>query len=144
MNIGRWNNVLLLVVIALSAGCCSTVPRNTVTQISTIDALLASVYDGQMSCGNLLKYGDFGIGTFDKLDGEMIVLAKPQFEVGRGAVGTGGIVRDPALRRAAAQKVAEALSAVGFQRIETMESPLPGAEGNVEYLLHAAGRSLSA
>jgi 23S rRNA (cytidine1920-2'-O)/16S rRNA (cytidine1409-2'-O)-methyltransferase len=74
-------------------------------------------------------------------DAEMIVLAKPQFEVGRGEVGKGGIVRDLALRRAAAEKVAEALSAAGFERIETMESPLPGAEGNIEYLIHAAGRS---
>lgn len=36
--------------------------------------MLAGVYDGTMSCGELLGYGDFGIGTFDRLDGEMIVL----------------------------------------------------------------------
>ena len=72
---------------------------------------------------------------------EMIVLAKPQFEVGKGEVGKGGIVRDPALRLAAARKVAEALSSTGFQTIETMESPVPGAEGNIEYLIHSAGRS---
>jgi 23S rRNA (cytidine1920-2'-O)/16S rRNA (cytidine1409-2'-O)-methyltransferase len=77
-------------------------------------------------------------------DAEMIVLAKPQFEVGKGEVGKGGIVRDPALRLAAAEKVAQALAAAGFQRIETMESPLPGAEGNVELLIHASGRSAQA
>ncbi len=71
---------------------------------------------------------------------EMIVLAKPQFEVGRGEVGKGGVVRDPLLRQAAADKVARALREVGFQKIEQMESPLPGAEGNVELLLHAADR----
>lgn len=74
-------------------------------------------------------------------EAEMIVLAKPQFEVGKGEVGKGGIVRDPALRLAAARKVAEALSSAGFAKIETMESPVPGAEGNIEYLIHAAGRN---
>lgn len=40
---------------------------NTITQISTIDALLAGVYDGQMSCVRLMTYGNLGIGTFDHL-----------------------------------------------------------------------------
>jgi len=53
---------------------CSTMPKNTLTQVSTIDALLAGAYDGQMTIDNLLKYGDLGIGTFDALDGEMIVI----------------------------------------------------------------------
>ncbi len=54
---------------------------NTVTQISTIDALLAGVYDGQMSCGRLMEYGDLGIGTFDHLDGEMILLDGEMYQV---------------------------------------------------------------
>ncbi|MCC7300167.1 MAG: acetolactate decarboxylase [Verrucomicrobia bacterium] len=66
----RWITLLLL---AMLTGC-ATAPKNTLTQISTIDALLAGAYDGQMSIGQLLRYGDFGIGTFDALDGEMIVL----------------------------------------------------------------------
>ena len=45
-----------------------------ITQIATIDSLLSGVYDGEMTLEELLKYGDFGIGTLDKLDGEMIVL----------------------------------------------------------------------
>lgn len=53
---------------------CSTIPGDRVTQTSTIDALLAGVYDGSMTCGELLEYGDFGLGTFVGLDGEMIVL----------------------------------------------------------------------
>ena len=69
----------VVALVAVTAGCAS-VERNTVTQVSTIDALLASVYDGQMSCGQLLEYGDFGIGTFDKLDGEMIVLDGEVFQ----------------------------------------------------------------
>lgn len=43
------------------------------TQVSTIDALLAGHYDGVISVTKLLEFGNFGIGTFDKLDGEMIV-----------------------------------------------------------------------
>lgn len=71
---------------------------------------------------------------------EMIVLAKPQFEVGRGEVGKGGVVRDQAARQAAADRVAASLRAVGFSEISQIESPLPGAAGNVELLLHARGR----
>ncbi|MEZ5363467.1 MAG: TlyA family RNA methyltransferase [Bryobacterales bacterium] len=73
-------------------------------------------------------------------EAEMVVLAKPQFEVGRSDVGKGGVVRDEGLRLAAAEKVAQALADVGFGETETMESPLPGVEGNVEYLIHAKGR----
>jgi len=53
---------------------CGTAERNTLFQTSTIDALLAGVYDADLSCGDLLKHGDFGIGTFDRIDGEMLVL----------------------------------------------------------------------
>jgi len=75
---------------------------------------------------------------------EMIVLAKPQFEVGRSEVGKGGIVRDPALRQAAADRVAQSLRDLGFQRIEQMDSPLAGAEGNLELLLWASERRAAA
>lgn len=53
---------------------CETVSRNGITQVATIDALLAGVYDGHMSLEELRKHGDFGIGTFEGLDGEMILL----------------------------------------------------------------------
>ncbi len=46
--------------------------RETLVQVSTIDALMMGSYDGVMSLGTLGKYGDFGIGTFASLDGEMI------------------------------------------------------------------------
>jgi acetolactate decarboxylase len=45
-----------------------------VTQVGVIDALLAGAYDGQVACGTLTRHGDLGIGTFDHLDGEMIML----------------------------------------------------------------------
>ena len=68
--------------------------------------------------------------------GEMVILVKPQFEVGRGQVGKGGIVRDPALHEAACRRVEEAVRVLGF-RFDRMESPVAGAEGNREFLLYA-------
>lgn len=72
-------------------------------------------------------------------DGELIVLVKPQFEVGRAQVGRGGIVREPALHQAVCSKVEDAARMLGF-RTDLMESPLPGAEGNKEFLLYATDR----
>ena len=71
---------LFIGMLLLVAGC-STVPKDLVFQTSTIDALLAGVYDGDMSCGELLKHGDFGIGTFDHLDGEMVLLDGTVYQV---------------------------------------------------------------
>jgi acetolactate decarboxylase len=62
---------LILAVTGITA-CTSTSQRETLTQISTIDAILNGVYDGVMTIGELKKYGDFGIGTFEGLDGEML------------------------------------------------------------------------
>lgn len=72
--------------------------------------------------------------------GDWIILVKPQFEAGRELVGKGGIVRDPAVQKAACEKVAKMLVEAGFQ-IAMMDSPILGAEGNREFLLHACGRS---
>jgi 23S rRNA (cytidine1920-2'-O)/16S rRNA (cytidine1409-2'-O)-methyltransferase len=64
-----------------------------------------------------------------------VVLVKPQFEVGKGQVGKGGIVRDPALHAAVVEKVTAAALAVGFQDPRTIPSPITGADGNQEFLL---------
>jgi 23S rRNA (cytidine1920-2'-O)/16S rRNA (cytidine1409-2'-O)-methyltransferase len=68
--------------------------------------------------------------------GEIVILVKPQFEVERSQVGKGGIVRDPLLHQAACQRVEHAVAALGY-RSSIIPSPLPGAEGNQEFLLHA-------
>jgi 23S rRNA (cytidine1920-2'-O)/16S rRNA (cytidine1409-2'-O)-methyltransferase len=68
--------------------------------------------------------------------GQMVILIKPQFEVGKGQVGKGGIVRQPELHRAACERVARAVMELGFET-GIMESPILGAEGNKEFLLHA-------
>lgn len=68
---------------------------------------------------------------------ELIVLVKPQFEVGKGQVGKGGIVRDPAQHQEAVSKVSRKLLELGFSNLASMESPLLGAEGNREFFVHA-------
>jgi 23S rRNA (cytidine1920-2'-O)/16S rRNA (cytidine1409-2'-O)-methyltransferase len=69
-------------------------------------------------------------------EGRMVILVKPQFEVGRGQVGKGGIVRDPELHRAACERVEWAVRELSFQT-EIIESPIAGTEGNKEFLLYA-------
>jgi 23S rRNA (cytidine1920-2'-O)/16S rRNA (cytidine1409-2'-O)-methyltransferase len=71
-----------------------------------------------------------------RADGQLVILIKPQFEVGKGQVGKGGIVRDPELHRAACDRVDCAVREFGFATA-IMESPILGAEGNKEFLLHA-------
>jgi 23S rRNA (cytidine1920-2'-O)/16S rRNA (cytidine1409-2'-O)-methyltransferase len=68
---------------------------------------------------------------------EAVVLVKPQFEAGREHVGKGGIVRDPAAHESAVAKVADCVRSLGWQVIETIPSPITGAEGNREFLLYA-------
>jgi 23S rRNA (cytidine1920-2'-O)/16S rRNA (cytidine1409-2'-O)-methyltransferase len=67
--------------------------------------------------------------------GEAILLVKPQFEVGKGEVGKGGVVRDDAKRRAALDAVAAAAQALGFEVVGEAESPIEGPAGNREWLL---------
>ena len=66
--------------------------------------------------------------------GVIITLIKPQFEVGRGEVGGGGVVRDRAKRLRVVAEVNEAARALGLEAVNVIESPIQGAEGNVEYL----------
>jgi 23S rRNA (cytidine1920-2'-O)/16S rRNA (cytidine1409-2'-O)-methyltransferase len=68
---------------------------------------------------------------------EAVILVKPQFEAGREHVGKGGIVRDPAAHELAINKVAECVRSLGWQVVETIPSPITGAEGNREFLLYA-------
>jgi len=65
----------------------------------------------------------------------IVALVKPQFEVGKGEVGKGGVVREPAKRQAAVDKCADAARALGCEVVGVVESPITGPAGNVEYLL---------
>ncbi len=68
----------------------------------------------------------------------IVALVKPQFEASRDAVGKGGVVRDPAARQAAIDKVATWARQAGFAVGEVVESPITGPAGNVEFLLQLA------
>ncbi len=65
----------------------------------------------------------------------IVVLVKPQFEVGKGQVGKGGIVRDPSQHEAVCAKLRASVEELGFET-QMMESPITGAEGNREFLLY--------
>lgn len=68
---------------------------------------------------------------------QLIVLVKPQFEVGRDQVGKGGIVRDAGAQFLALAKVAGVVGELGGSHVRAIDSPITGAEGNREFLLHA-------
>ncbi len=68
---------------------------------------------------------------------ELVVLVKPQFEVGREHVGKGGIVRDATAQQQAVKKIKSAVQALGAASLDVIESPILGAEGNREFLLYA-------
>ncbi len=68
---------------------------------------------------------------------DVLILVKPQFEVGRSEVGKGGVVREPRLQQEAVAKVSRKLLELGFSQIGSIESCLPGAAGNREFFLHA-------
>jgi 23S rRNA (cytidine1920-2'-O)/16S rRNA (cytidine1409-2'-O)-methyltransferase len=69
-------------------------------------------------------------------DGDLVILVKPQFEAGRAEIGKGGIVRDDDVRERVVSNVADAALALGLERVATIESPIPGMEGNREVLMH--------
>lgn len=69
--------------------------------------------------------------------GGIIALVKPQFEVGRADVGKGGIVRNEKSRAAALDGITEMLRAEGMDVIGSMESPIKGQKGNIEFLIYA-------
>lgn len=67
----------------------------------------------------------------------LVALVKPQFEVGRAAVGKGGVVRDPAAREAAVERIMAFLRTSGWPPLGAVESPIPGGDGNREWLVAA-------
>jgi len=71
------------------------------------------------------------------LRGDLVALIKPQFEVGKADIGKGGIVRDDAKRAAAVQSVVAFAVEQGFEVEGVIDSPIKGAEGNLEYLMRA-------
>jgi 23S rRNA (cytidine1920-2'-O)/16S rRNA (cytidine1409-2'-O)-methyltransferase len=74
---------------------------------------------------------------------ELLLLVKPQFESERGEVGKGGIVRDPAVKERAVQRVKDAAQALGLALVGVVPSPIRGADGNEEFLAAFRGPALT-
>jgi 23S rRNA (cytidine1920-2'-O)/16S rRNA (cytidine1409-2'-O)-methyltransferase len=89
---------------------------------------------GDLSFISLTVVLDALIGVTAR-DGDLVLMVKPQFEVGRSRVGKGGVVRDPALRAEAVWTVAAAAAERGWGARAVTVSPLPGPSGNVEFFL---------
>jgi 23S rRNA (cytidine1920-2'-O)/16S rRNA (cytidine1409-2'-O)-methyltransferase len=89
---------------------------------------------GDLSFISLALVLDALIGVVRE-DGDLALMVKPQFEVGKDRVGRGGVVRDPALRAEAVRGIADAAGARGWGARAVTVSPLPGPSGNVEFFL---------
>jgi 23S rRNA (cytidine1920-2'-O)/16S rRNA (cytidine1409-2'-O)-methyltransferase len=75
------------------------------------------------------------LATVSAADADLVLMVKPQFEVGRERLGAGGVVRDPSLREEAVLAVARHAMGIGLPVRGVVASPLPGPSGNVEYFL---------
>ncbi|HAK89236.1 MAG TPA: TlyA family rRNA (cytidine-2'-O)-methyltransferase [Nitrospiraceae bacterium] len=73
---------------------------------------------------------------FLKEDGDIIALIKPQFEVGKGEVGKGGIVKDEAKRMEVVEYIRGGLESLGLETIGVIQSPIAGQKGNIEFLIY--------
>jgi len=73
---------------------------------------------------------------FLKRGGHLIILIKPQFEVGKGEVGKGGVVRDAALHRKVIDRISQFCRGLGLSVLQVIESSLLGPKGNKEFFIH--------
>jgi 23S rRNA (cytidine1920-2'-O)/16S rRNA (cytidine1409-2'-O)-methyltransferase len=74
------------------------------------------------------------VRPFIQPQGHIIALVKPQFEVGKGKVGKGGVVRDPQLHQQVLDELAGSFQSAGFDTVDTIPSPITGPKGNREFL----------
>jgi 23S rRNA (cytidine1920-2'-O)/16S rRNA (cytidine1409-2'-O)-methyltransferase len=116
-------------------------PRVRVLDRTNVRTLTTAVIDGavdlvvaDLSFISLTVVLDALAGTLVP-GGDLVVMVKPQFEAGKGAVGAGGVVRDSAVRAAAVTKVAAHANGIGLGMAGVVASSLPGPSGNVEYFL---------
>jgi acetolactate decarboxylase len=128
----------LFIVLSLSvAGCTAptpsqpTVDRQQITQVSILNALMLGHYDGVMPLGEVLKYGDFGLGTCDHLDGELIVLDGKAFQ----AKSDGTVVEVPTAETTPFAVITffdqhGSISCDGIGRLQELEGRLDTAAGD--------------
>ena len=136
--------LMLSLLLALAGtGAVSAADDDTVYQLSTIDALLSGLYDGVAPVGAVAAHGGFGLGTFDRLDGEMIVLDGVIYQAAfDGAVNVmPGTARSPFLvvTRCDADWFLPAPAGVSYQDWRTwLEARLPSP--NLFYAVRVDGR----
>ncbi|MBI3669648.1 MAG: TlyA family RNA methyltransferase [Acidobacteria bacterium] len=82
------------------------------------------------------------VAALAKPEAKFLILVKPQFELDRADIGKGGVVRDPRLHQRAVERVTAAAKAAGLEVTGVRPSRLPGAEGNLEFFLHARRKAL--
>jgi 23S rRNA (cytidine1920-2'-O)/16S rRNA (cytidine1409-2'-O)-methyltransferase len=121
-------------------------PRVTVRERTNVRALEASDLGGpvdvtvaDLSFISLVTVAP-ALARCTAPDGDLVLLVKPQFEAGRPRIGKGGVVRDPAVHRAVLREVTNGLRDAGLHVVDVMVSPLTGADGNVEFLVHCDAR----
>jgi len=117
-------------------------PRVTVIEGQNARELRADQFDQKLdlatidvsfiSLTNILP----AVSSITSDSADIVALIKPQFEVGKGEVGKKGIVRDPAKHRAVLQRIATFADGIGLRALDLIESPILGAEGNREFLIH--------
>ncbi|GAH48172.1 unnamed protein product, partial [marine sediment metagenome] len=81
-----WLVVFFVIVVAISGYSSVQEKKDVLFQASTVNALLEGVYDGEMTYEQLKRYGDFGLGTFNGLDGEMIGLEDKFYQIKAGGI----------------------------------------------------------
>jgi 23S rRNA (cytidine1920-2'-O)/16S rRNA (cytidine1409-2'-O)-methyltransferase len=117
-------------------------PRVTVLERTNVRELVADVGGPARVCVADLSFISLrvvaeALARVTTDDADLVLLVKPQFEAGRERVGRGGIVRDPAVHLDVLRAVADSLVGAGIVTVDVTPSPIRGAEGNVEFLIHA-------
>lgn len=147
MIVYKWMRVSGVVLVALAMCSCAHFQRpaetpGTLCQTSLISALLEGCYDGVTPCGDLRRQGDLGIGTFDRLDGEMILLGGQVFQ----AKADGSVVSAPDSLKVpfAAVTRFSPVSFLGLERsadLETLKRQLDGlrTSDNLFYAIQVDG-----
>jgi 23S rRNA (cytidine1920-2'-O)/16S rRNA (cytidine1409-2'-O)-methyltransferase len=107
------------------------------TNVRTLVGLaeLVDIVTLDLSFISVLKVME-AVGRVLKTSGTLLVLIKPQFEVEKHLIARGGIVKDNEVRNAAVQNVIAGIQAYGYAFQASMQSPLTGADGNIEFLAH--------
>ncbi|MBI3178811.1 MAG: TlyA family RNA methyltransferase, partial [Deltaproteobacteria bacterium] len=114
-------------VVVIERANIRTLPREAIPEACDVVAIDVSFISLRLVLPRML--------TFVAPGAILVALVKPQFEVGREAVGKGGVVRDAKARRAAVERIVGFCAELGLGDVACTESPLRGAKGNVEYLL---------